>query len=179
LTETHTFSSHLVSSFKAVVQITDQVDSTGPANGFNPANLGFSPSLAAAFAYLNRFPLVNLSNFTNLGSIAGLDRGDNKLAILETVNYVRGNHSIHFGLDARPAQYSQRSTPDGLTLTTNRGWTQKDPITVKPNGSEADSGNSIASFLLGTADSGGVTIPPANFYSLRARFSCLAGSRGE
>lgn len=170
----HAFSPNLVNSAKASVLITDQTDSTGPANGFNPANLGFPASLAASNpTYFNRFPLTNLSNYNALGSITGLDRGDNELQVGDEVNYTRGQHNMHFGVDLRPTQYGQRSSNgsgSALNLSIGKAWTQQWDTVVTGGATNLStaagySGNAIASLLVGTADSGNATAPPSVYYS--------------
>ncbi|HVU46001.1 MAG TPA: TonB-dependent receptor [Terracidiphilus sp.] len=171
---THTFSPRLINSVKASLLITDQTDNTGPASGFNPTNLGFSASLAQAnSSYFNRFPSVTPGNYNVLGSIPGLERGDNELAVLDVVNYTHGNHVIHFGADLRPGQYAQRisnASGNGVNLSVGKGWTQQWDTVVTGGATGIStpagySGNSIASMLLGTWDSGNATTQPENFYS--------------
>ncbi len=171
---THTFSPNLINSVKASVMVTDQTDNTGPASGFNPTNLGFPSSLAAANpSYFDRFPSIGAGNYNILGSIPGLERGDNELAVLDVVNYTHGNHVIHFGADLRPGQYAQRISNaggNGVNLSVGKGWTQQWDTVVTGGATGIStpagySGNSIASMLLGTWDSGNATTQPENFYS--------------
>ena len=171
---THTFSPNLINSVKASAMITDQTDNTGPASGFNPTNLGFPASLAAANqTYFDRFPSITPGNYNVLGSIPGLERGDNELAVLDVMNYTHGNHVIHFGADLRPGQYAQRISNaggNGVNLSVGKGWTQQWDTVVTGGATGIStpagySGNSIASMLLGTWDSGHATTQPENFYS--------------
>jgi hypothetical protein len=171
---THTFSARLVNSLKGQVAITDQTDNTGPQPGFNPTSLGLPASLAATNPqYFNRFPSVTPGNYGLLGSISGLKRGDNELLFLDTVNFTRGNHSMHFGVDLRPAQYSQRisnGAGNAINVSVGKGWTQEWDTVVTGSATNISngnnfSGNSIASMLLGTIDSGNAQYQPNNFYS--------------
>lgn len=171
---THIFSPNLVNSLKAAVLITDQTDNTGPASGFNPTNLGLPASLASANKnYFDRFPSVGSANYNVLGSIPGLERGDNELAINDTVNYTHGNHVIHFGAYLRPGQYSQRISNaggNGVNLSVGKAWTQQWDTVVTGGATGIStkagySGNSIASMLLSTWDSGSATTQPENYYS--------------
>ena len=171
---THTFSPRLVNSFKGTVAVTSQTDNTGPANGFDPANLGIGGNLAQANStYFNRFPLVNINSYTALGSITGLIRGDNELQLTDVANYVRGKHTMHFGVDLRWLQYSQRSSNasgSGLTFGEGKGWTQQWDTVVTGgatgiSSSAGYSGDALASLLLGTLDSGSATTQPDNFFS--------------
>jgi Carboxypeptidase regulatory-like domain len=175
---THNFSPRFVNNIKGSLFVTNQTDSTGPGNGFNPSNLGFPGSIAAANpTYFDRFPLINYNSYTNLGSISGLNRGDNELQVLDTANYVRGKHATHFGVDIRAFQYSQRSSNgagSALNFTFDKGYTQQwDTVVANgatniSSGSGATalySGNAIASSLLGTAASGNATAQPDNYLS--------------
>jgi hypothetical protein len=185
LSWTHTFSPHLVNSAKASILITDQTDNTGPPGFFNPASLGFASPLASANQeYLGRFPSVTPGNFNTLGSIPGLERGDNELAVNDILNYLHGKHSIKIGGYLRPGQYSQRvsnTAGNGINLSVGKAWTQQydtlvtggttgftsvsDSSPTTTNGGKSESGNSIASMLLSTWDSGNVTIQPNDYYS--------------
>jgi len=171
---THTFSPKLVNNIKGSLFVTNQTDSTGPGNGFNPANLGFPAGIAAAnSSYFDRFPLLNYNSYTNLGSITGLNRGDNELQVVDVANYVRGKHTMHFGVDVRAFQYSQRTSNgagNALNFTFDKGYTQQWDLNVTGNATNIStpagySGNAIASSLLGTAASGNATSQPDNYFS--------------
>jgi hypothetical protein len=173
---THTFSPNLINSLKASLMVTDQTDNTGPPPGFNPSTLGFSPTLAAASPqYFDRFPSITPGNYNVLGSIAGLERGDNEIVITDTMNWTHGNHTVHFGVDWRPAQYSQRisnAAGNSINLSVGKGWTQQWDTVVTGGAtgistSAGYSGNSIASMLLSTWDSGNATTQPNNYYSFK------------
>jgi hypothetical protein len=177
---THTFSPTLVNAFKGLVTTALESDSTGPASGFDPSQLGFSSSIGATNpTYFQRFPLTNISNFTGLGSQAVLYRGDDELQLLDTVNWIHGNHVMHFGGEVRFMQYSQKSSNNfGFTLTTDNGWTQQwDTNVAGKNGGVYSStsalpnnysGNSIASMEAGTWSPTGTvsaTTAGGNYYS--------------
>ncbi len=124
---THTFSPTLINSFRGLVTTALESDSTGPASGYDPSNLGFSSSIGVANPlYFQRFPLTNITNYSALGSQAVLYRGDDELQLIDTANWTRGNHTTHFGGEVRFSQYSQKSTNNtGFTLATDDGWTQQ------------------------------------------------------
>jgi len=132
---THTFSPTLINSFRGLVTTALESDSQGPASGFDPSNLGFSSSIGAANpTYFQRFPLTNIASYGTLGSQAILFRGDDELQLIDTANWTRGNHTMHFGGEVRFTQYSQKSTGgDGLDLTTDDGWTQQWDTNVAGN----------------------------------------------
>jgi hypothetical protein len=159
---THTFSPTLINSFRGLVTTALESDSQGPASGFDPSQLGFSSSIGAANpTYFQRFPLTNIASYGTLGSQAILFRGDDELQLIDTANWTRGNHTMHFGGEVRFTQYSQKSTGgDGLDLTTDDGWTQQWDTNVagKTGGVESQSaalpnnysGNAMASMESGT-----------------------------
>jgi Carboxypeptidase regulatory-like domain len=173
---THIFSPTLVNSIKAEVNITDQTDNTGPPDGFNPSNLGFPASMAGFNPqYFDRFPSITVGNYNVLGSISGLERGDNEIDAVDTFNWTHGNHTIHFGGEFMPYQYSQRisnASGNSINLSVGKGWTQQwDIVTTGGStgisSSAGYSGNSVASMEAGTWDSGNATTQPNNFYSLK------------
>ena len=176
---THTFSPTLINAFRGLVTTALESDSTGPASGYDPSNLGFSSSIGAANPlYFQRFPLTNLANYNALGAQAVLFRGDDELQLTDTANWTRGNHVMKFGGEVRFSQYSQKSTNGtGLDLTTDDGWTQQWDTNVagKTGGVESQfpitnnySGNSLASMEAGTwSPTGTVTANTAggNYFS--------------
>jgi len=179
---THTFGPTLVNVVRGLVTTALESDSTGPASGFDPSNLGFASHIGAANAtYFQRFPLTNISNFNALGSLAVLYRGDDQLQLSDTANWTHGNHVMHFGGEGYWTQYSQKSTNNlGITLGIGNAWTQQWDTNVVGNGNAISSnvgsqittgplynysGNSIASMLLGTWDSGSATTAGGNYFS--------------
>lgn len=171
---THIFSPSLVNVVRGLVTTALESDASGPDNGYDPANLGFSANLAGSSSYFNRFPYVKISNYTVLGSQTGLYRGDDMLQISDTVNWTHGNHTTHFGGEVRFTQYSQKSSNgNGITLNIGNGWTQQWDTVVTGGSSNINSnsgyvgnysGNSIASMLLGTWDAGSVATAAAGSY---------------
>lgn len=182
---THTFSPTLVNAFRGLVTTALESDSTGPASGYDPSNLGFSSSIGAANpTYFQRFPLTNVSNYTAVGSQAVLYRGDDELQLIDTANWTHGNHVMHFGGEVRFTQYSQKSTNGtGFNLTTDDGWTQQWDTNVagKNGGVESQypitnnySGNSFASMEAGTwSPTGTVTATTAGGNYISSHYGAL------
>ncbi|HEX9198574.1 MAG TPA: TonB-dependent receptor [Acidobacteriaceae bacterium] len=173
---THTFTPTMVNIVRGLITSALESDSTGPASGYDPSNLGFSANIGAANpTYFQRFPLTNISSYNALGSQAVLYRGDDALQLLDTVNWTHRNHVIHFGGEVRFAQYSQKSSNNtGLSLSIGNAWSQQWDTNVTGTGSAINSqigytnnfsGNSIASMLLGTWDSGSATTSGGNYFS--------------
>ncbi len=121
----------------------------GDANaGFDPAQLGFPTSLTSALpggAFFGRY------NFTNYFSLGQYPTGDitNTGSIAPSLNWNKGSHSIKVGADLRDVQYVTQNYSTALSLSADTGWTQQNYAQSDPL-----SGNSIASFLLGTPSSG-------------------------
>ena len=101
----------------------------------------------------NAFPVVNfdgLDSFTGYGNGQSGDNVDNGSRINDSVTWQKGPNSFRFGVDLR---YQQYSTIQSTIPTFNFLRSQ----TVAPklgNNANSLSGNSFASFLLGTPDSG-------------------------
>ena len=178
VSETHTFSPNWVNTFRGLISSVLESDATGPANGYDPANLGFtSPFAAANSTYFDRFPDTTITNYNALGSQTGLFRGDNELQLIDIANWTHGSHTIHFGGEGRWTQYSQKSSNgNGVNLSISDGWTQQWDTTVTGGASSIHSntgysnnysGNSIASMLLGTWDSGTAKAAAGNYFSSR------------
>lgn len=156
----HTFTPHLVTDFKAAVIVRANILNTGPL-GYDLTQLGLSSSFVTALGtFGHSLPDTNPSEFTAIGNTGGEYTVGDSLAMLPSVTYTRGKHTIHAGLDWRILQSSWRNIRGGTSFNTDRTWTQAN----YQSGDNA-SGNSIASFLLGTAQSGSVQINPLAFYS--------------
>ncbi|HKO18568.1 MAG TPA: TonB-dependent receptor [Acidobacteriaceae bacterium] len=178
VSETHTFSPSIVNTARALISSVLESDSTGPSSGFDPANLGFtSPFAQVSSNYFKRFPNTAISNYNGLGSQAGLFRGDDELQLIDIANWTHGKHTMHFGGEGRWTQYSQKSSNgNGVNLSINNGWSQQWDTTVTGGSSSIHSstgyannysGNSIASMLLGTWESGNATAAAGNYFSSR------------
>ena len=121
----------------------------GDANaGFDPSQLGFPTSLTSKLPGGAFFGRYSFSNYFSLGQYP---TGDitNTGSIAPSVNWNKGSHSIKAGADIRDVQWVTQNYSTALSLSADAGWTQQ-------NYSQSDplSGNSIASFLLGTPSGG-------------------------
>jgi Carboxypeptidase regulatory-like domain len=121
----------------------------GDANaGVSPTQLGFPASLAAALPGGAFFGTYSFSNYFNLGQYP-TGNITNTGALATSFNWNVRGHSIKGGADLRDIQYVTQNFSTALSLSADPGWTQQ-------NYSQSDplSGNSIASFLLGTPSGG-------------------------
>ncbi len=120
-----------------------------PGMGFDAAELGFPRSLASQLP-VKMFPRLEVDEFVNLGRDGFTKEPTNVFSLQPNVSLQRGDHNVRFGTELRITQYSRQvSGRGGMRLTFSRGFTQKDF-----NRGDPQSGNAMASFLLG-APSGG------------------------
>lgn len=121
----------------------------GDANaGVSPTQLGFPASLANALPGGAFFGVYNFSNYFNLGQYP-TGNITNTGALATSLNWNVHSHAIKFGADLRDIQYVTQNFSTALSLSADAGWTQQNYAQ-----SDSLSGNSIASFLLGTPSSG-------------------------
>ncbi|WP_263408567.1 TonB-dependent receptor [Terriglobus tenax] len=114
--------------------------------GFQASDLGL-PSSVVNGGGLPIFPVVTANSYVQLGN------GDNRhnafmsYSLLQSVTWLKGNHVVKAGLDARMIRVNDRETRD-----TSGNYAFTSGFTQGPNPSAASTaaGNSIASLLLGT-----------------------------
>lgn len=156
----HTFTPNLIVDFKASVIVRGNILNSGPLN-YDLTQLGLSSSFISSLGVFGNFlPSTTPSEFTPIGNTGGEFTVGNSLAMLPSMTWVKGKHTIHAGLDWRILQSSWRDIRGGTSFNVDRTWTQ-----ANWQSGDAASGNSIASLLLGTASSGSVQINPLAFYS--------------
>jgi Carboxypeptidase regulatory-like domain len=156
----HTFTPTLVMDFKASVIVRGNVLNSGPL-GYDLSQLGLSSGFISSLGTFGKsLPQTSPSEFTSIGNTGGEFTVGDSLAMLPSLTYIRGKHTIHAGLDWRLLQWSWRNIRGGTSFNVDRTWTQ-----ANYQSGDNTSGNSIASFLLGTASGGSVQINPLAFYS--------------
>ncbi|MDQ6701591.1 MAG: hypothetical protein M3Z36_15540, partial [Acidobacteriota bacterium] len=123
--------------------------SRGDANaGFDLTSLGFPQKLVSQLPYGAFFGRYTFEQYLSLGRYPG-NNITNSFTIHPNLTNVRGSHTWKAGVDMRWTQYSTQNYGNVFTLGGNRGFTQRDYQRA-----DALSGNSIASWLLGTPSSG-------------------------
>lgn len=156
----HTFNPDLLFDFRSSVIVRGNHNNTGPA-GFDLTTLGLPSTSIQQLGIFNDFlPYLNPGEYTPIGNNGGQYSIGNSLALLPMMTWVKGAHTMHFGLDWRILQSSYRYVEGGMQLAVDRTWTQ-----ANYQQGDAASGNSFASLLLGTAQSGNVQINPTVFWS--------------
>jgi hypothetical protein len=144
--ETHTFSPHLLADMR--------LGYTRRGNAIDGATLGDTASAALGIpgiptnaAFDNALPLFTFSGFQQLGpSPSTFSQYQTSVwQTVDSVAYTRGEHQVKFGVDFRWYQLNAVAPPNptgSFAFTTTGTNQQGDP----------NSGNSIASFLLGQVD---------------------------
>lgn len=156
----HTFSPNPILDLKAAVIVRGNILNSGPLN-YDLTQLGVSSAFVSSLGTFGKsLPSTTPGEFTSIGNSGGEFTVGNSLALLPSLTWSRGRHTIHAGLDWRILQASWRNIRGGMSFNVDRTWTQENW-----QAGDAASGNSIASLLLGTASSGSVQINPLAFYS--------------
>ncbi len=133
--------------------------------GFDPTTLGF-PGAVVQQLPRKFFPRVVYTDYTAFGpqrSTGSEFTFSDTWSWAETLNHVKGNHSLKYGGEFRVMLNNQdRPTSSFGRFDFNRGFTQRDPLR-----GDAASGNAFASLLLGVPASGAVPLNVAPAYGNR------------
>ncbi len=122
-----------------------------PDGNFDMTQLGFPKSLTSELPYGNYFGRYTFSGYQSLGRYPSSNIS-NTFTLHPSLTWARGTRTLKGGVDMRLLQYSTQNPGDVFTLGATAGFTQE-----LYNTAEALKGNSIASWLLGTPNSGSVT----------------------
>jgi hypothetical protein len=116
--------------------------------GFDLTKFGFPSSLVNSLPGGAFFGTYSFSNYAGLGQYP---TGDitNTGAFAGSLNWNIKSHSVKAGVDIRDIQYVTQNFSTALSLSADPGWTQQNYAQSDPL-----SGNSIASWLLGTPSGG-------------------------
>ena len=144
--ETHTFSAHLLND--ARLGYTRRGNTiTGPDLSTTASEALGIPGIPTNAAFNNALPLFTFTGFQQLGPSASTFTQYQTAVwqLVDTVNYTRGRHAFKAGVDFRWYQLNAVSPPNptGSFAFTTTGTNQQ---------GVTNSGNSIASFLLGQVD---------------------------
>lgn len=118
--------------------------------------LGFPKALVGQMPMPNTYPAFTWENYAqNRQGIALIpDTSSDTWTAQGTVLKMLGTHSLKFGTELRLIHYASLDVSNGSgSFSFSRAWTSMAPSVSDPN-----SGNAIASFLLGYMDSGNVQI---------------------
>lgn len=140
----HTFTPTLMFDLRGTVSARYNGWHNGPAD-LSPNSLGWSGTGLG-----NHMPLMRINEYANLGNGGANIDIENMAALLPSVTWVKGNQTLHIGLDARDLQKAIKSSTSGPAIYVDRLWTQANYLQW-----DQASGNSVASILLGYADNSG------------------------
>ncbi|MEP7363487.1 MAG: carboxypeptidase regulatory-like domain-containing protein [Acidobacteriota bacterium] len=119
--------------------------------GFDQRELGFPSSLVSQFQ-VPVFPGATVEQYAALGGQSVLDNGNDTHSLLASLTKSMGRHNLKFGGDARLKRINFFNlTTGGGSYAFNRNFTRGPNPTVFTN-----TGNAVASMLLGYAASGNV-----------------------
>ena len=123
-----------------------------PAEGFDIATLGFPASFRDQTVF-RMYPRFEISGLTNMGRDGGSNNTEDTQTFQASLTHIRGAHTLKLGGDFRVIRQNQFSAGYGSgRFAFTRAYTQgPDPLRSTTTG-----GNALASFLLGTPNSGSV-----------------------
>jgi hypothetical protein len=166
----HTFSPTLLLNVIGDLDVKAEIAGVAPT-GFNLNSIGWPTSLTSQMG-LSMMPGFEPSGFTNLsgGTGNGLTTTD-ELNLFPGLTWIKGKHTLHFGVDWRMGQYAiVKNASTDASLTFNQQWTQNCWSCGSGsdyNGNENTEGNAIASMLLGLGSGGSDGIGSTAFYSYK------------
>lgn len=137
---------------------------------YDPAQLGFSSGYLNAMQ-TKKFPVVNITDYYQLGAIDPADRNLYSWSANGTLSKLVGRHTVKAGVDFRTIGIDTQSFSGGAgELNFDRQYTGANPLTNGVNGA-TPSGNALASLLLGypSGDPGNqsriLVSAPANYFT--------------
>jgi Carboxypeptidase regulatory-like domain/TonB dependent receptor len=134
-------------------------DATHFSRGFDATSLGLPSYIAGASDDTGIFPTFNPNGYASLGPPRnfGFYHNNQDVASLnQDLSLLRGAHSIKLGANERVyRKYNYRPDDPAGNFTFSRGFTQRVPVETTPQ-----TGDAIASLLLGNPASGRLAIAP-------------------
>jgi hypothetical protein len=130
----------------------------GANSGVNLASYGFPANFISSLQQPQFMPNFDFQNYNAIGWFANTE-DTGTYTIEGDLAKTRGNHSLRVGWDVRLTHFVL-NYPGFPTFTSNSDWTDSNFNNI---GSEATSGDSYATFLLGTPSTGSTTIWNGNY----------------
>ena len=160
---TRTISPTLIWDIRVGWARSQEIAGSDLSRNFDTATLGFSGTLLNQLPYRN-YPWFGFGSYSNQGtdSVDNFDANDT-YSVSPTLNKVWRNHIMKFGGEYRwfRANHVTRGMGAGQ-YNFNRDWTQRNPLQA-----DANSGDEIATALLGYPSSGNVDIAMSPAYGQR------------
>ena len=133
---------------------------------YNPmtiTSLGFPSSLLSQLPITDKYPIFNFTNYTSTGQNEWDINPNETYTASAGLTHIAGNHSMKFGAEYRLIHNADTPRTNGMgNYSFDVDWTRRTPDYADPN-----SGNAIATFLLGNISSGSVTINAATYFRWR------------
>ncbi|HEV2646831.1 MAG TPA: TonB-dependent receptor [Acidobacteriaceae bacterium] len=166
LEEVHTFSPNMILDNKVSVLTQQQglIPGTGQTRGNFLPGLNFSQHFIANAFRTDMIPHTSASGYVDLGNGGPGSYNDaHSLIYQPSITLIHGRHSIRAGFDMRLQQYSLPGGGNNTQFSYNSGFTQE--FYNSSDASGYQSGNAIASLVLGDPNSGSLQYPVSPFYS--------------
>jgi hypothetical protein len=129
------------------------------SDGFDLTTLGFPSYVGAASGDARVFPTFQPTGYSSLGAprnFGNFRNNQDSFSLNQDVSWLNGSHSIKFGANERIYRmYNYRPDDPSGNFTFTRAFTSR-----TPNESAQQTGDAIASFLLGNPASGRLGIAP-------------------
>lgn len=138
------------------------LDDGGRYLSFDASRLGFPSSYVDAMPF-NTFPSVSLGGYSGLGNGGPSVTEHIGQTFNVTLSKLAGNHSLKFGIDYRTIDAHVDAGANGGSFGFTQGFTQG----PTPTTAGAASGDSVASFLLGYAANGSISVGTPAVYQIR------------
>jgi hypothetical protein len=115
--------------------------------GFQASTLGLPGSFDTAPGGTALFPVFSAAGYVGLGNNGNRHNAFMTYSLLSSLTLVRGQHTIKFGFDGRLIRVNDHESADSSgNFTFGTNFTQG----PNPNAASANTGNGLASMLLGT-----------------------------
>ncbi len=125
------------------------------SEGMDLATLGFPSSLVNQISTkFASFPAISINGLQSIGGNGGFGYFTNTHQLGGEITWVKGQHTLQFGVDHRRYQYNSHDNAVSPTLTFSTTYT-KGPAD-NSTGSPSGLGQGLASFLLGIPTSGNI-----------------------
>jgi len=124
-------------------------------NLFDPASLGFAPSVVSLFRDADYFPQFNFDTIDQIGDNLGSNTEHTIYSFQPSYTRLFGRHSVHAGYDVRLYhEFSSNPARQAGEYTTTRG----SAFTRQQDNTAAQNFQDVASFLLGYPTAGSIEI---------------------
>ena len=115
--------------------------------GFQASTLGLPVSIDSAPGGTSLFPVFSPSGYSGLGNNGNRHNAFMTYSLLSSLTMVRGQHTFKFGFDGRLIRVNDHESADSSgNFSFGTSFTQG----PNPNAASANTGNGLASMLLGT-----------------------------